>query len=54
MKIGTIGSGFIVDWFLTALNDIEGASCEAVYSRKEETAKPLADKYQIEKKFTPI
>ncbi|MCT1901509.1 Gfo/Idh/MocA family protein [Oceanobacillus sojae] len=54
MKIGTIGSGFIVDWFLTALNDIEGASCEAVYSRKEETAKPLADKYQIEKIYTDL
>lgn len=54
MKVATIGSGFIVEWFLTALNDIEGASCEAVYSRKVETAKPLADKFQIDKIYTDL
>lgn len=35
MKIGTIGTGIIVDIFLSALNEIDGAECVAMYSRKE-------------------
>jgi scyllo-inositol 2-dehydrogenase (NADP+) len=54
MKIGTIGTGFIVDLFLSALNEIDGAECVAIYSRKEETAKPLAEKYQVGTIYTDL
>ncbi|MDR4316590.1 oxidoreductase [Niallia circulans] len=54
MKIGTIGTGFIVDVFLSALREIEGARCMAMYSRKEETAKTLAEKYQIANIYTEL
>jgi scyllo-inositol 2-dehydrogenase (NADP+) len=39
MKIGT---GPIVDLFLSALREIEETQCVALYSRKEESAKLLA------------
>jgi len=54
MKIGTIGTGFIVDMFLAALNEIDNAKCVAVYSRKEETAKPLAEKYEVGTIYTEL
>lgn len=54
MKIGTIGTGSIVDLFLSAVNEIEGAECVAMYSRKEETAKPLAEKYQVNTIYTDL
>jgi scyllo-inositol 2-dehydrogenase (NADP+) len=54
MRVGTIGTGFIVDAFLSALNEIDGAECVAMYSRKEETAKALAEKYQIETIYTDL
>lgn len=54
MRIGTIGTGFIVDTFLSALAEIEGAECVAMYSRKEERAKPLAEKYQVEKIYIDL
>lgn len=54
MKIGTIGTGFIVDLFLSALSEIEGAECIAMYSRRVETAKPLAKKHEIETIYTDI
>lgn len=54
MKIGTIGTGFIVDLFLSALSEIEGAECVAMYSRKEETAKALAKKHGIESIYTDL
>ena len=52
MRIGTVGTGRIVDEFLHALKDVENTQCVAVYSRKEETAKKLADKHQIQKIYT--
>lgn len=54
MRIGTIGTGFIVDTFLSALANVEGANCVAMYSRKQESAKPLADKYDIKKVYTNV
>lgn len=54
MKIGTIGTGFIVDQFLSALSEIEDAECVAMYSRKEETAKPLANKHGINTIYTDL
>lgn len=52
MKVGTIGTGEIVKRFLDAINQIEGIDCKAMYSRKEETAKGLADKYHITSIYT--
>lgn len=54
MKIGTIGSGMIVNLFLDAVNQVDGVSCEAVYSRSDETAQGLTEKYDILKYFTSI
>ncbi len=52
MKIGTVGTGRIVDEFLQALNDVEHAECVAVCSRTEENARKLAEKHQIQKIYT--
>lgn len=54
MKIATIGTGFIVDTFISALDDIEGAACVAMYSRKKDTARPLAEKHDVSKIYTEI
>lgn len=54
MKIATIGTGVIVDAFLSALNEMEDASCVAMYSRKESTANPLAEKYSVSKIYTDL
>jgi predicted dehydrogenase len=52
MKIGTIGTGVIVEEFLNAINEVENLECTAVYSRKEETARVLADKYGVKQIYT--
>ena len=52
MKIGTIGTGFIVEWFLTAVEHNENCECLAVFSRKEETGRALADKFNVKKVYT--
>jgi scyllo-inositol 2-dehydrogenase (NADP+) len=54
MKIGTIGTGIIVDVFLSALKEIDGAECVALYSRKEETARTLAEKHQVNTIYTDL
>ena len=46
MKVATIGTGFIVDWFLNAVKQNEGISCVAMYSRNVEHAKNLKEKYE--------
>ena len=52
MKIGTIGTGFIVDWFLNAVQQNEGAKAVAMFSRKKESAASLSQKYGIETIYT--
>ncbi|GIM29989.1 NAD(P)-dependent oxidoreductase [Clostridium polyendosporum] len=52
MKIGTIGTGVIVEEFLNAVKEVENVECTAVYSRKEETARVLADKYNVKQIYT--
>lgn len=49
MKIGTVGTGAIVEEFLNAINEVENVNCVAVYSRKQETASNLANKFNIKK-----
>lgn len=54
MKVATIGTGFIVEDFLKAVDQNEGVTCVAVYSRKEETGRQLADKFHVEKVYTDL
>ena len=54
MKVATIGSGMIVDWFLHAAAQNDGVEAVAMYSRRKESAAPLAEKYQIQKIYTDL
>ena len=54
IRLGTIGSGFIVHNILDAVAKVEGIRCVAVYSRTKEKGIPLAEKYQVEKVYTDI
>lgn len=54
MNVATIGTGFIVDWFLTAVQESANISCVAMFSRKESSAHKLADKYEIDKIYTNL
>ncbi|RST74241.1 Gfo/Idh/MocA family oxidoreductase [Siminovitchia acidinfaciens] len=54
MKIATIGTGWIVDKFLSAVKNTSGAACVAMYSRKVDTAQPLAKKYGIPAIYTDL
>lgn len=54
MRIGTIGSGFIVKYILENVAKTEGITCEAVYSRKEETGRTLADQFGVKKVYTDL
>lgn len=54
MRIGTIGSGFIVRYMLENVAKTEGITCEAVYSRTMENGKKLADEFGVEKVYTDL
>jgi len=54
LNIATIGTGWIVDRFLSAVKETSGAKCVALYSRKESTAKPLAEKYAVNTIYTDL
>lgn len=54
MKIATIGTGFIVEWFLSAASLCEDAQPIAVYSRKEATGRKLADQFYIDRVYTDL
>ena len=54
MKIGTIGSGFIVRTILSKVAVAEGIECGAVYSRNYETGKKLAADFGVEKIYTDL
>lgn len=51
MKIGTIGTGFIVDTFMEAVNIVEDVEVVAVYSRSKEKAEEFAAKYNVAKTY---
>lgn len=53
MKIGTIGTGMITEWLNTAFEE-NGWECDAVYSRRMETGKMLAEKYGMKKIYTDL
>ena len=54
MKIGTIGSGFIVRFILDKVAVTDGIECAAVYSRTYETGRKLADDYGVDKVYTDL
>lgn len=54
MRIGTIGTGSIVDGFLAAANQLEQVCCTAMYSRRRETAEPLAQKHGVSTIYTDL
>ena len=54
MKLGTIGTGFIVHNILDGVMQTEGITCEAVYSRSEEKGRALAEKYGAKKVYTKL
>ena len=54
MRIGTIGSGFIVRTILDKVNRTEGIECGAVYSRSLEKGKALAADFGVEKVYTDL
>lgn len=51
MKIGTVGTNFVVSDFISAAREA-GAEITAAYSRKQQTADAFADKHSIEKRYT--
>ncbi len=54
IKLGTIGSGAIVQSILDGVQVTDGISLEAVYSRTEEKGRELAEKYGAGKAYTDL
>ena len=54
LNVATIGTNFIVDWFLKSVQDNQGIRCCAMYTRKKEHAGKLAEKYHIEMIYTDL
>lgn len=54
IRLGTIGSGFIVRLILDNVNRTEGIALEAVYSRSQEKGQELASCYGCEKVYTDM
>jgi len=52
MRIGTVGTGFIVDSFIDAVSRTDNAEVVAIYSRSEETAQTFAAKHNLTKWHT--
>lgn len=54
IRLGTIGSGVIVESILNAVAAIEGIRCTAVYSRSEKSGRELAGKYDVQTVYTDL
>ena len=54
MRVGTIGSGFIVRTILDRINRTEGIECGAVYSRSLEKGKALAADFGVTTVYTNL
>ncbi len=54
MKIGTIGSGFIVDHFINAVSFVDGVEIGACYSRNQEKAEEFAKKHNVSKAYSSL
>ena len=47
MKVGIVGAGSIVKELLSVKNKIEGVDFEYIFTRREEAARVIAEKYNI-------
>lgn len=54
LKLATIGTGSIVEMFLESLKPLKDITIYAVYSRKEETGRKLADKFKASVVYTNL
>lgn len=54
MKVATIGTSFITDWFLQAVEKNEGVECVAVYSRNRKKGEEFAQKHGVTLVYTDI
>ena len=54
MKIGAIGTSFIMDTILENMARTEGIDCEAIFSKTYEKGKALANKFNIGKVYTSL
>ena len=54
MRIGTIGTGFIVRYILENVQKTPGITCEAVYSRSAENGQKLAGEFGVGKVYTDL
>ena len=54
IKLGTIGTGFIVRYILNGVKVTDGICCEAVYSRTREKGCELAEHYGVQKVYTDL
>jgi len=54
IKLGTIGSGFIVHMILDNVKRVDGIRLEAVYSRNQATGEALAAEYGAQKVYTDM
>lgn len=54
MRVGTIGSGFIVRTILDKIRQTEGIACGAVYSRSLEKGKALAADFGVSTVYTDL
>jgi len=52
MRIGTIGTGFIVDNFIDAVSKTDSAEVVVIYSRSEDTAQAFAARHNLAKWHT--
>lgn len=54
MKVATIGTSFITEWFLTAVKLNEGVKCIAIHSRDLEKGKAFALKHNVSKVYCDL
>ena len=51
IRLATIGTNFITDWFMEGVQELEEIKLTAVYSRNLEKGKQFAAKYGVEKVY---
>ena len=54
MKIGTIGTGGIVEWMMAEALRTDGMEWGAVCSRREATGRALADRFGVPRVYTDL
>ncbi|MDF9825802.1 putative dehydrogenase [Breznakia sp. PF5-3] len=54
MRVGTIGTGTIVNRFIQAMKMVDNVTLEAVYSRSEAKAKAFAQEHNVEKCYSDL